>query len=99
MEISVEIYKAFLHCASQIIRNESGIVTAYDGDRVMGIFFEDPKNTNAVRCAMKIKWAVNNIVLPLFKEQYPSKSLTVKAVVGIDTSELRAARTGVWGSE
>src|ERR1700722_14447454 len=35
---SAEIYKTFLHCAAKIIASESGVITAYDGDRVMSVF-------------------------------------------------------------
>ncbi len=97
-EFAAEVYKTYLHCASKIIKDEGGVITAFDGDRVMAVFFDGSKNTNAVRCALKIKWAVVNIINPALKNQYPSKSYTVSQVVGIDTSDMRAARTGVWGS-
>jgi class 3 adenylate cyclase len=64
----------------------------------MAVFFKGFKNTNAVRCALKIKWAVTNIVNPLLKAQYTDTTYLVRQVVGIDTSRLCAARTGVWGS-
>jgi class 3 adenylate cyclase len=51
---AAEIYKAFLHCAAEIIRAESGVITAYDGDRIMAVFVGTAKNTSAVRSAMKI---------------------------------------------
>jgi class 3 adenylate cyclase len=35
---AAEIYKTFLHCAAKIIRSESGIITAYDGDRIMAVY-------------------------------------------------------------
>ncbi len=94
---SAEVYKTYLHCASKIIKNESGVITAFDGDRVMAVFFEGSKNTNAVRAGLKLKWAVVNIINPALKAQYPSKSYEVRQVVGIDTSVLHVARTGVWG--
>jgi len=34
-EFSAQIYKTFLKCASDIIRDQGGVITAYDGDRVM----------------------------------------------------------------
>src|SRR5690349_7610483 len=30
-----EIYKAYLACAARIIRERDGVITSYDGDRVM----------------------------------------------------------------
>lgn len=96
-QISAEIYKTFLRCASQIIRSEQGSIIAYDGDRVMALFTGDEQCTAAVRCALKINYAVVEIIQPAFKDQYQSKDFTVKHVVGIDTSPLRAARIGVHG--
>src|SRR5271155_2876173 len=34
---AAEIYKTFLHCACKIITSEDGVVTAYDGDRIMAV--------------------------------------------------------------
>jgi len=95
---AAEIYKTYLHCASKIIRAEEGTITAFDGDRVMAVFIGKTKNTSAVRCALKIKYAVAEIVNPLLKETYPKSAFDVGHVVGIDTSKLRVARTGVWGA-
>jgi class 3 adenylate cyclase len=94
---SAEVYKTFLRCAAEIIRSESGVITAYDGDRVMAIFTGEAKNTSAVRCALKINYAVCEIIRPALKAQYPSKNFTLKHVVGIDTSPLHTARIGVRG--
>lgn len=93
---SAEIYKAFLRCAGQIIRSEGGSVTAYDGDRVMAVFTGYAKNSNAVRCALKINYAVKNIIQPALNAQY-NTDFKLAHVVGIDTSQMRAARIGVHG--
>lgn len=94
---SAEVYKTFLRCAADIIRDEGGIITAYDGDRIMAVFTGKSKNTSAVRCALKINYAVSHIIQPALDKQYPQKTFTLKHVVGIDTSRLRTARTGVRG--
>lgn len=94
---SAEAYKTYLRCAAQIIKSEDGVVTAYDGDRIMAVFTGDLKNTSAVRCALKINYAVCEIIRPAMKAQYPSKVFMLKHVVGVDTSRLRTARIGVHG--
>ena len=94
---SAEIYKVYLRSAAQIIRSEGGTITAYDGDRIMAIFVGDSKNTTAVRTALKINYAVEEILRPAIKSKYPSTDFTLKHVIGIDTSGLRAARIGVKG--
>ena len=95
-EFSAEIYKTFLRCASQIIRNEGGAITAYDGDRVMAIFTGGTKNTDAVRCALKINYAVSQIIQPAIDAQYTT-DFKLSHVVGIDASQLRTSRIGVRG--
>ena len=92
-----EIYKSYLVCAAKIIRACEGTITAYDGDRVMAVFLGDSQTTNAAQCGLQINWSVIHIVNPALKKQYPNENYEVKQVVGIDTSELRAARIGVRG--
>lgn len=94
---AAEVYKTFLHCASQIIKLEGGTIVSYDGDRVMAVFIGDSQTTPAARCALKINYAVREIINPALKAQYSNTSYSVKQVVGIDTSAIRAARTGVRG--
>ncbi len=93
-----EVYKAFLHCAAKIIRSEGGVITAYDGDRIMGVFIGGSKNTNAAKCALRINWTRVNVINPALKAQYPKAPYDVKHVAGVDTSRLFVTRTGVRGA-
>jgi class 3 adenylate cyclase len=95
-EKAAEIYKTFLHCAAKIILAEGGSITAYDGDRIMATFIGDTQTTPAARAGLKINYAVNYIVNPAMHKIYGS-AYSLKHVVGIDTSEIHAARTGVRG--
>src|SRR5258708_5088647 len=95
---AAEIYKTFLHCAAKIIRQEGGAITAYDGDRIMAVFIGNVKNTSAVRTAMKINSAVIQIIDPAMQSQYPGEAYRLKHVVGIDSSKLFVAKTGVRGA-
>jgi class 3 adenylate cyclase len=95
---AAEIYKSYLHCASAIIRAEGGAITAFDGDRVMGVFIGNAKNSSAARCALKINHAVSNIINPAIRAQYSTKTYSVSHAVGVDTSDVLVARTGVWGA-
>jgi class 3 adenylate cyclase len=94
---AAEIYKNFLYCAARLITDNGGQITAYDGDRVMGIFVGDSQSSNAATCGLKINWATKNIIMPALSSQYSSSDFKLQHVVGIDTSEIRAARTGVRG--
>lgn len=95
---AAEIYKAYLHCAAKIIRFYDGAITAYDGDRIMAVFIGEGKNTSAVKAALKLNHARINIINPTIKTYYPSIPYEVKHVVGIDNSNLLAARTGIRGA-
>ena len=87
-------YKTFLQCATRIIRSEGGYIRSFDGDRVMGIYIGDAKNTSAVRSALKINWAVKNIIQPALQKQYKSKYV-MKHVTGIDCSKVMAIKAGI----
>ena len=97
-EFSAEIYKSFLLCAAKIIKNEGGVITAYDGDRIMAVFIGDSKNTSAARTALGINWAVTNLINPENERAYGTRAYKLNHVVGIDTSSLFVARTGVRGA-
>lgn len=91
-----EVYKTFLYAASRLILNHGGNIVSYDGDRVMGIFISKSQRNDAVSCALKINYAVKNYV-QAEKEKHWSGDFKIRHVIGIDTSEVRAARTGVRG--
>lgn len=95
---AAEIYKTYLHCAAKIIASEAGAITAYDGDRIMAVYIGGTKNTAAVRTALKINFAREQIIIPALRKTYTSNSYTPLHVVGVDTSKLFVARTGIRGS-
>lgn len=94
---AAEIYKSFLYCAARIITSEGGVITAYDGDRVMAVYLGDSKNTAAARTGMKINFACLNVIQPLIKKRYTT-DFVLHHTVGIDKSTLRVAKTGIRGS-
>ena len=95
---AAEIYKAYLVCAARIIRSEGGSITGYDGDRIMAVFVGDGRSSVAARTGLKINFAVLNIINPAIKTLYRGTNYTVKHSVGIDTSQLFVARTGIRGA-
>jgi uridylate cyclase len=97
-QFAAEIYKTFLNCAAKIIRSEGGEITAYDGDRIMAVYIGGTKNNSAVRTALKINYAVQQIIDPALRTQYPTTAYQTKHVIGIDTSNLLIAKTGIRGA-
>lgn len=94
---AAEIYKSYLHCAAKIIRSHGGSITSYDGDRIMAVFIGDYKNTSAVKSALNINYMVREVINPAITQQYETP-YRVAQTVGIDTSSLFIARTGIRGS-
>jgi class 3 adenylate cyclase len=92
---AAEVYRTYLTCAARIVKANDGVITAYDGDRIMGVFIGDSKNSNAVKAAMQINAAVFNIINPALSLQYPNVTYRLRQVIGIDTSPLFVARIGV----
>jgi class 3 adenylate cyclase len=64
----------------------------------MAVYIGNAKNTSAVRTALKIHHAITHFINPAMTSQYPSETYRLKHVVGIDTSKLLVARTGVRGA-
>lgn len=94
---AAEIYKAYLTVACDIIRNNGGVITAFDGDRVMAVFIGEMKNSSAAKTALQINWAVRNLINQKIKVSYPDTSYEVKQAVGIDTGKLMVAKAGIHG--
>ena len=92
---AAEIYKTYLVCAARIIESEGGSITAYDGDRIMAVYTGKKRNDKAVRSALKINFAVRQVINPAITELYDDSNYAVRQSIGIDTSELFVARTGI----
>ena len=95
---AAENYKTFLRCATKIIRSEGGHIRSFDGDRIMGVFIGESKNTTAVRCGLKIHYAVRHIIQPMIKRQYPNSKYVMRHVTGIDTTNVMIAKAGIRNS-
>lgn len=96
--VAASVYKSYLYCAAKLIRKRGGVITAYDGDRVMGVFIGDSKNSDAAICGLNINHAASQIVMARYKQRWPDTTFELKQRVGIDTSKLFVARTGIRGS-
>ncbi len=64
----------------------------------MAVFIGNAKRSDAAKAALQINWAVQKIVNPAIKTQYPNTPYQVSHVTGIDMGPLFVARTGIRGS-
>jgi class 3 adenylate cyclase len=93
-----KIYQAFLYSLARIITSNGGEITAYDGDRVMGIFIGDSKETMATKSALMINYAVSNILRPMLEGHFKSlgwPGFQISHCVGIDTGSFLAVKAGL----
>ncbi len=64
----------------------------------MGVFIGDGHPSCAVRAALKLNFVVQNILNPGIAAKYSKEPYKVRQAVGVDTSDVFVARTGIRGS-
>jgi class 3 adenylate cyclase len=95
-EIAAEFFKCYLSGVAKIIRLCDGEVRSFDGDRVMGVFLGDLKNTNAAQCGLHINYFFKEILVQKFRTFYSTlQNETFTQTVGIDRSNIHVVRAGV----
>lgn len=95
---TAKIIRAFLDCSTRLIIKHGGVIRSFDGDRVMGVFIGDSKNSSAALCGREIHWTVRKIIAPKATANFASvknNSIDIRHGVGIDTGEVRAVRSGI----
>jgi adenylate cyclase len=99
--IVAKILKSFHLTSCKLIRSNNGIIQSFDGDRVMGVFAGETKNTNAIKCALQINYAVTHVIRPKFEARYDvvkKASFSIQHGVGIDTGTILTVRAGAHGN-
>lgn len=97
-DTTAKIIRAYLDCAVRIIRFHGGEIRSFDGDRVMGVFVGDLKRTNAVKSALKIHWATENLIQREALKRFDSvknNDVKIRQACGIDVGVSRAVRAGI----
>ena len=95
---AARVMKSFLYCSSRIIRDNGGEIRSFDGDRVMGIFIGNSKNSSAAKSALQIKYATDKIVRPKAETKYPTlktRGFVISHASGVDRSDIFAVRAGM----
>jgi len=96
--VAAKVFKAYLLCATRLIRSLGGHVRSFDGDRVMGVFMGALKNTSAAKCGLHINYAFGHIIKPKLEQRYDKLrdgSYRLAQTVGIDTGEVLVVRSGI----
>ncbi len=96
-EATAKIVKAYINTAARIILFKDGAIRSFDGDRVMGIFIGADKEERAVRAAMGIHWAVNEVIPEAIKNGFTDGKdfCNIRHAIGIDVGEALIVRGGV----
>lgn len=95
------VMKAYLAVSTRIIRANNGHIRSFDGDRVMGIYTGTDRFTRAVKSALQIKWAMNELVQPAIVQQFKSikdSGWQLRHACGIASGKSLLVRAGFRGS-
>lgn len=98
--VAAKILKSFLATIARLVRHHGGSIVSFDGDRILGIFVGNSKNTTAAKCALQVKYTVKDIIRPKFENKYDSvknASFTISHGVGVDSGTVLAVRAGARG--
>jgi adenylate cyclase len=97
-DTTAKVIRAYLDCATRIIRNHGGAIRSFDGDRVLGVFIGEYKRTNAVKSALKIQWVTENIIQKEAVARFNSirnNEVKIRQACGVDVGTARAVRAGI----
>lgn len=99
--VAAKAVRVYLSSISRLIRYHNVEIRCFDGGRVMGVFLKGSENTHAVKCALKMRYAVDEIIRPPAGKKFPSlasKGYKLCHCVGVDRGDVLAARVNVRGS-
>ncbi len=96
-EATGKIIRSYLNAASRIIQRFGGHIRSFDGDRVMGIFMGNSKNTSAAKAGFGVNWAIHEVLRPRLNAKWNDleRFYRVDHGVGIGTGEAFIVRGGV----
>ena len=69
---AAKIIRVFLKCMARLITNNGATITSFEGDRVMGVFLGNNKNTSASTCALQMNYVVSKIIQPNLQTHFQS---------------------------
>jgi len=97
-DTTAKIIRAYLSCATRLMRAYGGEIRSFDGDRVMGVFMGDTMTSLATDCAREIFWTTREIIQAKATARFTSvksNNVKIRQACGIDVGEVRAVRAGI----
>lgn len=98
LEDVASVISSYLKACVRAIRNESGHIRSFDGDRVMGVFSGDSAPTRAAKAALRLNYAVMNMLDPAIQTAFPSLKAAgwhLRHASGIASGETLMLRAGI----
>jgi adenylate cyclase len=99
--VAAKVVRAYLSTMTQMVKARGGQVRSFDGDRVMGIFVGDAKNSSAAKCALQMEYVVAKSLRPKAEAKFPSlvaKGFKIEHCVGVASGPVFVVRGGVRGT-
>ncbi len=99
--VAAKVVRAYLSSMTQVMKARGGEVRSFDGDRVMGVFVGNAKNTAAAKCALQMKYVVEKELRPKAEAKFPSlasSDFKIEHCVGVAGSPAFVVRGGVRGT-
>jgi adenylate cyclase len=98
---AAKIIRIFIYCMCRLVTSHGGTVVSFDGDRIMGVFLGDSKNTQSAKCALKMNYVVTQMIEPAVQNYFASvrqAGFSISHCTGIDTGRILVVRAGQRGS-
>ncbi len=94
----LKVHKAFLYAVAKCIRAEGGEPRSFGGDSVLSFFAGSDNGVaaSAVRGAMKMRWALDEIVSPKVSAKY---GVALDYGIGIGQGDVYVGKSGLAGDE
>jgi class 3 adenylate cyclase len=103
-QTAAKIMKAYFVGAVKIVNTNNGYVRSFNGDGMLAIFVGEDRHDHAVKAAMQLKWFVNYVLEPKFRQYFNNNlkalgsALNFSIGSGIDEGTIYAVRVGIKGT-
>jgi adenylate cyclase len=97
-EVVASVISTYLKACVRAIRNENGHIRSFDGDRVMGVFSGTSTASRAARAALRLNYAVTNMLDPAIQSAFPSLKEAgwhLRHASGIASGDTLMVRAGI----